>query len=1039
MKKIIFLLALTAISLLTIAQTVTGKITDLAGEPLIGASVMAVGTEVGTITDYEGNFTLAMPEGKVMVQVSYIGYKTKVINVKGKNELTISLDEDAQAMEEVVVVGYGVMKKSDVTGSLSQIKASDLMTGNTQNLAQGLQGKIAGVAVQQNDGAPGAGTSITIRGTNSFSTSTEPLYIIDGVPFNTEGLNAGNGIAENGASNTSNPLSQINPHKIEKIEVLKDASATAIYGSRGANGVVIITTKKGREGKVHVEVGANITVSQIARKVEMLNAPTYAAYQNECIINSNKYDGTSSQLPYRGEWEYPYIGGGFDYQHGKYNPSPEDFRNPGFRTDEYGNRDEVAVADWQNEIYRIGITQDYHASVSGASDKGWYNFSGGYTNQQGIIKSTGYERYNVSLGIGRKVCSWLELGLNSIVTNSTTNFQRTSAGDYGIIRSSLIFPPTYGPLMDQTLADDLNWLAANPVNYINGAKDQLKAISWWSSAWAEFKIRPYLTFRQNLGMGYNDSHRGCYYDRHTQEGKSPINGKGSKTTSIWRSFTSESILTYDQMIGIHHINVMGAFTIETGKGENTSMIANNFPSDATKDIDMSLALDRAQISSSESEQRLVSFLARVNYGILNRYLFTASARVDGSSKFITGNKWAPFFSGAFAWRMSEEDWLKNQHVISNWKWRVSYGQTGNQGIGSYRTLALLEAANYPYTGTLESGLSTIDWRGPANPDLKWETTSQWDAGVDIDLWQGRLNFTADYYHKVTRDLLQTISIPYSSGYGQMLVNRGNVTNQGAEFTLTGVPVDLHDWNWTLSANISFNRNKIGGLDGDQFATNYWSKIDQVYLQRNGCPIGTLYGYKEDGFTETGEIIYSDLDGDGSLTEKDRTIIGDVNPDFIGSLTSTLTWRDLSFSFMFQGSYGNDIFYANLMDIKMGDIGNITRSAYEGRWTPETAATATWPRATKSYTRLWLVSDRYVEDGSYLRLKHITLSYNWRNPCKGIEGIQFTACVGNVFTITKYSWFDPDVNAMGNDASRRGVDNYSYPSARTFSLGINFLF
>ena len=1044
MKRFLFsfILSFFTFHLACAQTTITGRVMDGASnESAIGATVMVVGTTVGTVSDFDGNFTLEVPDGKFILQVSMVGYKTQVINIRGKNHIDVTLQEDTQEMDEIVVVGYGTMKKRDLSGSVSQIKSEDLLAGGGTDVAVSLSGKIAGVDVKESDGAPGSGVSITVRGANSFTTSSQPLYIVDGVPFGTDPNGLPQSGANDGHNQSQNPLSMINPNDIEKIEVLKDASATAIYGSRGANGVVIITTRKGQQGKPKVELNIRAGIQQIARKVKMLDAYHYALYQNEAAANSRAYEGGTQRDPYRGEWDYPYVGSGYVYSQGKYNPSPEDFLNPGLRTDQYGNVDEVAGTDWQDQIYRLGWSQEYNASVSGGTDKGYYAFSGSYADQRGIIKNTGYQRYTLSINTAWHITKWLEIGTSQHFTHAKTDFQRTNSENTGIIRSSLIFPPTYGPHQQTEQLDELNWLAANPVNYINGAKDQLKQISWFSSSFVEFTIQPWLKLRQNLGLGYNDGHRSTYYDRHTQEGKSPTNGKAGKASNIWKSLTAETLLTFDHKFNDNHsINAVLGVTFERGEGSSESMTATNFPNDLTKDADMSLALDRSVLRSSHTVQSLESYLARVNYTLMGRYLFTASARVDGSSSFAAKHKWAPFFSGAFAWRMIDESWMQNQEVLSNWKWRVSYGQTGNQAIGAYRTLTVLEAANYPYTGTLESGEAMIDWRGPTNPDLKWETTDQVNAGLDVGFLNNRINLTFDYYYKRTRDLLQNVTIPSSSGFSQMMVNSGHVINQGFEFSLGAEVIDLNDWKWHIDANLSLNRNRIGGLKGDQYATALWSKADQVFLQRNGCPIGTLYGYKEDGIDPaTGEIIYADLNGDGAVTEADRTIIGNTNPDFTGSLTSRLSWKGLALSFMLQGSYGNDIFNYNLTDITMSNIGNITEEAYNHRWTPDNPNGALWPKATAGYNRTWLISNRYVEDGSFLKIKYITLSYEWYKPAKWIEKIHVDFTVNNVWTFTKYSWFEPDVNAGGTNASCPGVDSYSYPSARSYALTLNFTF
>ena len=1055
-KWILFCLMLLMCSIGMKAQTLLkGRVLDgaLSGEPMIGASVKVPGTSIGTVTDLDGNFSFQLPEGKVVVQVSMIGYKTQVVNVKGKDFIEVTLHEDAKVMEEVVVVGYGTMKKRDLSGAMSQIKSDELMAGGATDVAHGLQGKVAGVQVQQSDGAPGAGTSITVRGANSFTTSSQPLYIVDGVPYN-ENPNATPSSAADNNPQETNPLSFINPNDIDKIEVLKDASATAIYGSRGANGVVIITTKKGQTGKPKIELNASFGITTLAKRIDVLDAPTYMQYQREAAENSNKYEGGNYKVtPDDGSWE-----------NGVYTPGVNDYA-PGFvSTDPVTGKTWSAnahSADWQDEIYRTGSQQDYSLSVSGGDDKGWYNFSGSYTQQNGIIKESGFKRYGLSIALARHITDWLELGTSSHVSSNTTDFQRTNSGDFGIIRSSLIFPVNYGATEETTNSSSLLWLAANPAAYIRGSKDQVKALNWFSSSYAEAKILPSLKFRQNLGMGYNDSHRTSFYDSFTGEGKKPTpNGKYGKSANIWKSLTLESLLTFDKRWDIHSINAVAGATFEQGIWDNSSTVTTNLPSFMTYQSNMGFAIDKAQLSSDEGQQTLESFLARVNYSLLDKYLFTASVRTDGSSKFVTDKKWATFLSGAFAWRAVDETFIQDLNVFSNLKLRVSFGQTGNQGIGSYRTLTILEPANYNYR-TLDRGVAQIDWRGEANPKLKWETTNQFNAGIDFGFLDNRLQFVVDYYYKKTFDLLQNVSRPYSSGYGQMLVNSGNVTNEGLELTLTFDVLRDGPWKWNFNTNLTFNRNKISGLDGDQFATSLWSKYDEMFIQRNGCPIGALYGYVEDGYFDSvaevlamkqystyteeealkmvGEVKYRDLNGDGYIDKKDRTIIGDTNPKAVYGFTNSLSFKQWSLSFMLQGSQGNDILNLNTVDMDLANVGNITVEAYNNRWTEDNKANARYPRASMGDQRSMEISNRYVENGSYLKMKYITLAYDWMKPCKFMDKLRFYFTANNVFTITDYSWMDPDVSAFGSDASRRGVDSYSYPSARSFVLGLNATF
>ena len=1057
MRRIITLCLLLAATLTgAMAQhSVSGRVMDgaMAGEPLMGATVKVTGAQVGTTTDTDGRFTIEIPEGKTLLQISMMGYKTQVVNAKGKSVVEVTLQEDNKVLDEVVVVGYGSMRKRDLTGAMAQIKGDDLRAGGATDLAHGMAGKIAGVQVASADNAPGSGVSITVRGANSFTTSSQPLYIVDGVPYN-ENPNATPASAADNNPQETNPLNFINPNDIDKIEVLKDASATAIYGSRGANGVIIITTKKGQTGKPKVELNASFGISRLARRINVLDAQTYMAYQREAAQNSNYYEGANYELRSdQGSWN------GTEYKPGVVDYAPGTVIDDGaghiWRAADH-------TADWQDEIYRTGTQQDYSLSVGGGDDRGWYNFSGSYTQQTGIIKESGFRRYGLSISIERDIASWLKLGTSSHVSSNITDFQRTNSGDFGIIRSSLIFPVNYGANEETTNSSSLLWLAANPAAYVRGSKDQVKAINWFSSNYAEVRLASWLKFRQNVGLGYNDAHRTSFYDSLTGEGKRPTpNGKIGRASNIWKSLTLESLLTFDNTWGIHALNAVAGATFEQGAWDNSSTVATNLPAFMTYQSDMAWALDKAQLTSDEGRQRLESFLARVNYSILGRYLITASVRTDGSSKFVTGNKWATFASAALAWRASDEMFIQNLNVFSNLKFRLSFGQTGNQGIGSYRTLTIVEPANYAYNRVLERGAAQIDWRGEANPNLKWETTNQFNAGIDFGFLDNRLQLTVDYYYKKTFDLLQNISQPYSSGYGQKLVNSGNVTNEGLEFTLAYDVLKHKDWRWNINANLSFNRNRIGGLDGDQFATSLWSKYDEMFIQRNGCPIGALYGYVEDGFFDNvaevlamkqystyseaealklvGEVKYRDMNGDGYIDKQDRAIIGDTNPRFTCGLTSSLAYKGWSLAFMLQGSQGNDILNLNTVDMKLANVGNITQEAYDGRWTPTTAATATYPRASMGDQRNMEISNRYVEDGSYLKMKYITLAYDWRKPFRFMESLRLAFTATNVFTATSYSWMDPDVNAFGSDASRRGVDSYSYPSARTFTLSLNAVF
>lgn len=1044
-------------------KTVTGRVTDNSNEPLPGVSIVIEGTTNGVVTDIDGNYSIRLTEGQNVLLFSFIGFDVQHVDVGDRTVVNVVLQNSDLRLDEVVVVGYGTMKKSDLSGAVVQVKSEELMKGNpVSSINQAMQGKLAGVTVSQNDGAPGAGVSVLIRGTNSFSTSSQPLYIVDGVPFGTAGTPSSDANSNNNQS--ANPLALINPHNIESIEVLKDASATAIYGSRGANGVIIITTKRGSAGNDKIEVSANFSVSEIGKRVEMLDAYQYSSYINEQTLNDAQYLGSSyTNLPYPGTWAYSYDGeGNLIPETGKYTPIPKDYLNPRTIYDSYGNSSVISSTDWQDEIYQTGFSQEYNVGVSGGSDNGWHSFSGNYMDQEGIIYGSGYDRYSLSMNIGKKMYDWIEIGMTLNYTNSTTNFAKSNAYDYSIIRSALIFPPTYDPGVEANVSDELSWLAANPYMYVRTTKDELVSNNVFSSSYAELKFTDYLKFRQNIGLSYSNNNRSTYYGRHTQEGREPTNGLAGQSDNWWRGTTAESILTFNKIFNnIHSINAVGAFTYEEGNYGSKSMTAKNFPSDETGEYDMSQGLEPQALQSGRGQNKLVSLLGRVNYVLNGKYIFTASFRRDGSSKFVEGNKFANFASGAVAWRLSEEPFVKNLNVFSNLKLRGSFGQTGNQGISSYQTLPVLATANYPLGGSLSSGFAEQSWRGPLNPDLVWETTDQYNGGIDFGFMDNKISFTVDYYYKKTSDLLQNVKIPNSTGFSGMWTNFGTVLNEGLELSGNFNVFTNPLFKWSIDANMSFNRNEIGGLQADQFAQELWYSADQAFIQRNGMPIGAIYGFVEDGFYDNeaevrsrkeyegaadavvkamvGEIKYRDLDNDGYITDVDRTIIGDTNPDYVFGLTNNFSYRDLTLSFFIQGSVGNDIFNGNLMDIKMSNIGNITEDAYNHRWTADNTVNAQWPKATGGYSRVWKLSDRYVEDGSYIRLKNINLGYNLPSIVKGVQSINIYGSITNLLTITNYSWFDPDVNAFGTDASRRGVDIYSYPSARTYSLGVKVTF
>ncbi len=1038
--------------------TITGKVVDKTGEPLIGVSVTVKNEKTGTITELDGSYKINVKNTDAILVFSYLGYLNQEIKVGNKNTINVTLDENTKMLDEVVVVGYGTMKKSDLSGAVVQVKADELLAGNpSSSINQALQGRLAGVSVTQDDGAPGGGINLQVRGINSFSTDSQPLYIVDGIPFvpPTSPQSAEN--RDNSVEPTGNALSFINPHDIASIEVLKDASATAIYGSRGANGVVIITTKQGEKGKPKIEFTTNISISSLRKKVEVLDAYHYARYRNEQQDNGAFYDGgsfTQYTYPTPGIWKYTTNNG--TVVNGKYTPSPEDFLSPGWYsgTDPAGGvwNQWVEGTDWQDQIFQTGISQEYNLQISGANDRGNYSFSGNYTTQDGIIENTGFDRYTLRANIGQKITRNITVGLNLNYTNSVTDFAKGNSLDYSILRSALLYPSTiyYG---DYSQSEDLLWLSANPRTYVESAKNELASSNIFASSYLSVNLMKGLTFRQNLGLNNFFNERSTYYNRDTGEGRlGTTNGRGGWSDNRRSHTTTESMLTFNKVFNkIHSLNVVGAVTSEQTMLTEKAMSASQFPTDFTENYDMGAALLPDALKSNRTRSRLFSVLGRTNYVLNNKYIFTASFRRDGSSKFHSAKfKYANFASGAFAWRASEEEFIKNLNIFDNLKLRLSFGQTGNQGIQDYQTMYTLKVSNYPIGGGQTSGFAGDH---VYNENLKWETTDQYNAGIDFGFLNNRLSMTVDYYHKKTKDLLQNVKIPPSSGYGYRLVNFGTVTNEGLEFTVAYDILTGNPFKWSVNGNLSFNKNRISDLNADQFSNRLWYKADNVFIQRNGMPIGAIYGYVEDGFYDNEAEVranptYANADAAtvksmiGEIKYRENMdIIGDTNPDYTFGITNNFSWKDFTFSFFIQGVQGNDIFNGNLMNVTLYNTTNIPTAVYDGRWTSDTRETATWPKATNQPKRTWLISDRYIEDGSYIRLKNINIGYTFQKPkfCKDINSINVYASASNLLTITNYSWYDPDVNAFGSDPARRGVDIYSYPASRTFSFGLKVQF
>ena len=695
------------------ASKVTGVVLDELGEPVIGVTVRVKNDKRnGTITNADGRYVISVSKNATLI-FSYIGYRTQEVAVKGRNTVNVTLSEDSQMLEETVVIGYGSVKKRDLTGAVSSLKSEDLLKTNPVSINQGLQGKMAGVNVSQSDGAPGAGINIQIRGANSFTTSTEPLYVVDGMPYSMgEGRSTDFGMKQ-----SNNPLSTISPQDILSIEVLKDASATAIYGSRAANGVVLITTKSGSEGKTKVQLSANLSISNPVKRIDVLDACDYALYRNERITNGLLYDGyseadSSLEYPLQGYWseikEPDPITGEMVVVGKEYKPSPWDYRN-GF---DYKGKMFYGT-NWQDQIFQTAISQDYNVTVSGGDKKGSYMYSGGYTDQQGVIVNSYYRRYTARANNNRKINDFLELGTNISFATADNRFARTNSETYGVIPAAISFNPTrpvFDPDKDSGFSEDFSTGLANPYLTVHTEKNIQETLNVFISSFGELKFTDWLRYRQKFGYGYSYYERNTYNNRWTGSGISPTNGYATKSDDAYESITTESLLTFDKKIGIHAVNAMFGMTYEKYMWHSKWMAASNFPNDMNEDNVIQAGIKDRRIESSRGKSQLMSYLFRANYNLLDRYLFTFSMRRDGSSKLSESHRWDNFYSGAIAWRLSDEAFLKRLNFFDNLKLRVSAGQTGGQGVSAYATRSRFVTSDYGMGGT--EGKDIIACIGP---------------------------------------------------------------------------------------------------------------------------------------------------------------------------------------------------------------------------------------------------------------------------------------------------------------------------------------
>ena len=969
--------------------TVQGVVKDQTGETVIGASVMEKGTTNGTITGIDGDFSLNMSPNGTLV-VSFVGYKTQEVQVKGQKQLQVVLSEDAEMLDEVVVIGYGTMKKSDLTGAVSSIGNKDIKDSPVSNLGQAIQGKISGVQIVD-AGKPGDNVSIKIRGLGSIN-NCDPLVVIDGVP-------------------TDLGLSSLNMADVERLDVLKDASATAIYGSRGANGVVMITTKRGTEGKGKLAVSANYSFQNATNVPSLLNAAQYAELSNDMMVNSGR------------------------------NPNPE-WANPS----ELG-----AGTDWMDELLRTGVMQNYTVSYSGGNEKSHYYVSGGFLDQSGIVKSVNYRRFTFQSNSDAQVLKWLKFSNNITFSADTKKSGSYNIGD--ALKALPIYPVKNEDGSWSGPDGNSEWYGStrNPIGPTELNKSQTDGYNFLANLTAELTFTKWLKFKSTFGYDakfwFIDNFTPKYNWKPTPtEETSRYKSDNKSFTYLWDNY-----FLFDHTFAEkHRVGLMAGMSAQWNTNDYLNAQKNVFMFDNVHEMDN--GEEMYAIGGNETEWALLFYMARVNYSDEDRYLLTATIRRDGSSRFGKKHRWGTFPSVSVAWRASQEKWFPKNDYINDLKVRAGYGVTGSQAsVGNYSYLASYNTSVYPF-GISSGNQTALVSSTLANPYIHWEEVAQTNIGFDASLFNSRVMFSFDAYLKETRDMLVKASIPITSGFEDTTTtytNAGKVRNQGIEMSLHTINL-TGELGWETNLTATYNKNKIKDLNSD--VPYYINQINNSYVTMlaKDYPINVFYGYVTDGIfqnqsevnthavqpgAEPGDIRFRDLNNDGVINDSDRTVIGNPNPSWLFSMNNSLSYKGFELSVFLQGIAGNKIYNANNIDnTGMAAAYNQTTDVLK-RWQGEGTSNS-MPRAVfgdpNQNTR---VSDRFVENGSYLRLKNITLSYTfpkqWLQKAQ-IENARLSLSCENVATITGYSGFDPEVGINGIDQNR-------YPISRTFSLGLNFNF
>ena len=998
--------------------TVQGTVTDDQGMPFPGVTIQEKGTDNGTVTDFDGKFSIDVASENSVLVFSYVGMETQEKAVTTAAPMNIKMQANTEALNEVVVVGYGTQKKSDLTGSVSTVDSESLQERPVTNVEEALAGKASGVNISTNSGRPGGNTNVRIRGNSSINASNGPLYVVDGV------IGAG-------------PINYLNPNDIKSIEVLKDASATAIYGARGANGVIIVSTKRGGGGEGTVAYDVYTSIGVIANKLDPLNSAEFLQTEINSYNNAEKYDPTG-------------------WAQGKYK-DPLSFRDDSRLFDENGNP--LYDTDWQEEATRTAITQNHSLSFTGGDDEQSYGLYLNYADQEGIILRSDLKRYSARFVMDNQVKDWLKVGGGLTFNHVEEN--RVDGGQGGLtplrmmIETLPIVPVQYPDGSYGSNADYPNMEGGeNPVNLLRNKTDFYKTQTFLGNVYANIDLAEGLELRSSIGANIVNEQHDFYSGRTLRQQSADFEGEGSVENTRTNYWQFENYLTYNKDFNENNsLKVLAGIGWQQYDFFRSKAGARGFSDDFYQYNNLGVGSNPLTPESDTYKWALNSYFGRVNYNLMNKYLFTVTGRLDGSSRFGEDKKRAFFPSAAFAWKISEENFLKNNDVINNLKLRTSYGETGNTEIGVYQSLASLSTSTAILSGQRASGvgIGTL-----ANPDLQWEKTSQVDAGIEVGLFNSRINLDADVYYKKTTDMLLQAPVPTSSGYSSIYKNIGSMENKGLEISLETHNITTDNFSWTTNFNISFNKNEItelGEADDDIFPGPYF--LAQTNVLRVGEPVGSFYGLIREGTYGSdeadlaaqygllpGDIKHKDINNDGEINAADRVILGNGYPKGFGAFLNTFRYKNFDLTLDLQFSYGNDIL-------------NLSRHSGEDRtgqansyatvlngWTPDNQNTQiAQNRPSKAYYTT-TVDSHMVEDGSFIRGRNLILGYNFDQDVLdrlGFKRLRVYASLQNFFLITDYTGYDPEVTTYGGSPFAQGVTFFDYPKPRTLTLGLNLNF